>query len=154
MADALGRSGAGPAAHIVQQERGRLGRRQAGRDVGDEVGAVATGDRGPAFRPAQLVADRHANGVKQVCVVGGNGGAQRQQRVQVARVGVLPERVGRGALHEGVAVAQGGDQGGGVSGAANVSEGMDIYQFTENGISLSATISGTKYWKDKQLNYR
>ena len=51
------------------------------------------------------------------------------------------------------AVAQGGDQGGGVSGAANVSEGMDIYQFTENGISLSATISGTKYWKDKQLNY-
>ena len=52
-----------------------------------------------------------------------------------------------------VAVAQGGDQGGGVSGAANVSEGMDIYQFTENGISLSATISGTKYWKDKQLNY-
>lgn len=50
------------------------------------------------------------------------------------------------------AVAQGGDQGGGVSGAANVSEGMDIYQFTENGISLSATVSGTKYWKDSNLN--
>jgi lipid-binding SYLF domain-containing protein len=50
------------------------------------------------------------------------------------------------------AVAQSGDQGGGASGAANVSEGMSIYQFTENGIALSASVSGTKYWKDDKLN--
>ena len=29
---------------------------------------------------------------------------------------------------------------------------MEIYQFTEAGIALSATAAGTKYWKDKELN--
>jgi len=29
---------------------------------------------------------------------------------------------------------------------------MEIYQFTESGIALQATIAGTKYWKDKELN--
>ena len=52
----------------------------------------------------------------------------------------------------GEAAAQSGDQGGAASGAANVAAGMDIYQFTKNGISLSATVSGTKYWKDANLN--
>jgi len=30
--------------------------------------------------------------------------------------------------------------------------GMQIYQFTESGISLQATVAGTKYWKDSSLN--
>ena len=30
--------------------------------------------------------------------------------------------------------------------------GMEVYQFTESGISLQATVSGTKYWKDSKLN--
>ena len=30
--------------------------------------------------------------------------------------------------------------------------GLEIYQFTESGVSLQATVSGTKYWKDKKLN--
>jgi lipid-binding SYLF domain-containing protein len=29
---------------------------------------------------------------------------------------------------------------------------MEIYQFTESGLSLQATVSGTKYWKDSKLN--
>ena len=29
---------------------------------------------------------------------------------------------------------------------------MEIYQFTESGVALSATAAGTKYWKDKDLN--
>jgi lipid-binding SYLF domain-containing protein len=29
---------------------------------------------------------------------------------------------------------------------------MEIYQFTEKGLSLQATVSGTKYWKDAKLN--
>lgn len=29
---------------------------------------------------------------------------------------------------------------------------MEIYQFTESGVSLQATVSGTKYWKDSELN--
>jgi lipid-binding SYLF domain-containing protein len=29
---------------------------------------------------------------------------------------------------------------------------MEIYQFTESGLSLQATVAGTKYWKDGKLN--
>jgi lipid-binding SYLF domain-containing protein len=29
---------------------------------------------------------------------------------------------------------------------------MEIYQFTESGVSLQATVAGTKYWKDSELN--
>jgi len=30
--------------------------------------------------------------------------------------------------------------------------GMEIYQFTESGVALQATIAGTKYWQDSKLN--
>ncbi|MBN8596112.1 MAG: hypothetical protein J0L78_00395 [Planctomycetes bacterium] len=30
--------------------------------------------------------------------------------------------------------------------------GMLIYQFTQNGVALQATVSGTKYWVDSELN--
>ena len=30
--------------------------------------------------------------------------------------------------------------------------GMEIYQLTESGVSLQATVAGTKYWKDSKLN--
>jgi hypothetical protein len=29
---------------------------------------------------------------------------------------------------------------------------MEIYELTESGLALQATIQGTKYWKDKDLN--
>lgn len=36
--------------------------------------------------------------------------------------------------------------------AANTGGPMEIYQFTESGLSLQATVQGTKYWKDSKLN--
>ena len=38
--------------------------------------------------------------------------------------------------------------------ATNVPVGgaMEIYQFTESGLSLQATVAGTKYWQDDKLN--
>jgi lipid-binding SYLF domain-containing protein len=30
--------------------------------------------------------------------------------------------------------------------------GIEIYQFTQSGVALQATVSGTKYWKDGKLN--
>lgn len=30
--------------------------------------------------------------------------------------------------------------------------GMEVYQFTESGVALQATVGGTKYWKDSKLN--
>jgi lipid-binding SYLF domain-containing protein len=50
------------------------------------------------------------------------------------------------------AAAKSGDKGGAANVAGDVTSGMEIYQFTESGIALQATIAGTKYWKDKELN--
>ncbi len=38
------------------------------------------------------------------------------------------------------------------SAAVSTPGGMELYQFTESGLSLQATVQGTKYWKDSKLN--
>ncbi len=50
------------------------------------------------------------------------------------------------------AAAKAGDSGGSAEAAGNVSGGMEVYQITKNGVALSATISGTKYSLDNELN--
>jgi lipid-binding SYLF domain-containing protein len=53
------------------------------------------------------------------------------------------------------ASAKAGEKGAAASGDVMVdtkAKPMEIYQFTEAGIALSATAAGTKYWKDKDLN--
>lgn len=45
---------------------------------------------------------------------------------------------------EGAALAQG----------ISVAPGIHLYQMTETGLALSATLAGTKYWKDEELNER
>jgi lipid-binding SYLF domain-containing protein len=56
---------------------------------------------------------------------------------------------------EADAAAKAGDKGGAASKeaaadtAANV---FEIYQLTDTGVALQATVAGTKYWKDKDLN--
>ena len=42
------------------------------------------------------------------------------------------------------------DKGAAAGGSAGGA--MEIYQFTESGLALQATVAGTKYWKDKELN--
>jgi lipid-binding SYLF domain-containing protein len=37
-------------------------------------------------------------------------------------------------------------------GGLSVGGAMEIYQFTESGVSLQATVQGTKFWKDTKLN--
>jgi hypothetical protein len=47
---------------------------------------------------------------------------------------------------------------GGASGKAgaitkqSLGAGVDVYQLTKTGVALEAMVSGTKYWKDKELN--
>jgi lipid-binding SYLF domain-containing protein len=53
---------------------------------------------------------------------------------------------------EADAAAKSGDQGGAATAAGNVVSGVEVYQFTKSGIALSATVSGTKYWRDDELN--
>lgn len=49
------------------------------------------------------------------------------------------------------AAAKAEDQGGAVGGELTV-DNMTIYQLTEAGLALQATIKGTKFWKDESLN--
>lgn len=50
------------------------------------------------------------------------------------------------------AAANSGEKGGEASGASTVLSGVKVYQITEGGLALQATLQGTKYWKDKKLN--
>lgn len=50
------------------------------------------------------------------------------------------------------AAAKSDDKGAAVAGAGNVTEGVEVIQITKNGLALQATLQGTKYWKDKDLN--
>ncbi|MBY6212129.1 lipid-binding SYLF domain-containing protein [Microbulbifer agarilyticus] len=49
------------------------------------------------------------------------------------------------------AAAKAQDKGAAVGGEVVV-DGMRVYQLTESGIALQATLKGTKYWKDRALN--
>ncbi len=50
------------------------------------------------------------------------------------------------------AAAKTGKQGGAFAGAIDVAPGIKLYQITENGLALQATIQGAKFWKDAELN--
>lgn len=49
------------------------------------------------------------------------------------------------------AAAKANNKGGAVGGELLV-DGITIYQITESGLALQATVKGTKYWKDSELN--
>ena len=53
---------------------------------------------------------------------------------------------------EADAAAKSGDKGGSAEAAGNVNNGMSLYQLTETGFALQATLKGTKYWHDDELN--
>jgi lipid-binding SYLF domain-containing protein len=50
------------------------------------------------------------------------------------------------------AAAKSGEKGGQAAGAGNIAQGVEVFQITKNGLALQATLQGTKYWKDKDLN--
>jgi lipid-binding SYLF domain-containing protein len=50
------------------------------------------------------------------------------------------------------AAAKAGKSGGALSGAVEVAPDVYVYQITKNGLALQATLQGTKYYKDDDLN--
>jgi lipid-binding SYLF domain-containing protein len=50
------------------------------------------------------------------------------------------------------AAAKYDESGGALGTAETVASGVRLYKLTQNGLALQATIQGTKYWKDKELN--
>ena len=56
---------------------------------------------------------------------------------------------------EADATAKAGEKGAAAAREAGVDSGgnlFEIYQMTDTGAALQATVAGTKYWKDKELN--
>ena len=50
------------------------------------------------------------------------------------------------------AAADTGTEGGSAGGAVDIGQGVTVYQMTEKGLALQATLQGTKYWQDDKLN--
>ncbi len=50
------------------------------------------------------------------------------------------------------AAAKVSDKGGAINAAVAVVPGIRLYKLTQNGLALQATIQGTKYWQDSDLN--
>lgn len=50
------------------------------------------------------------------------------------------------------AAAKSDDKGAALALAETVARDVEVYQITKNGLALQATLQGTKYWKDKDLN--
>jgi lipid-binding SYLF domain-containing protein len=50
------------------------------------------------------------------------------------------------------AAAKSDKKGDAVTGSGSLLPGVEIFQITKNGIVLQATLQGTKYWKDNDLN--
>ncbi len=50
------------------------------------------------------------------------------------------------------AAAKAGESGGELSGEGAIGSDIEAYSMTESGLALQATVAGTKYWKDKDLN--
>ena len=48
--------------------------------------------------------------------------------------------------------AKSGEKGGAVGAAGVSGSAIEVYQLTKTGIALQASIVGTKYWRDKDLN--
>ena len=53
---------------------------------------------------------------------------------------------------EADAAAKAGDKGGAAEAAGDFGKDVEVYQITKNGLALQATLNGTKYWKDGDLN--
>ena len=50
------------------------------------------------------------------------------------------------------AAAKSDDKGAALAAAKTVVPGVEVFQITKNGLALQATLQGTKYWKDRDLN--
>jgi len=53
---------------------------------------------------------------------------------------------------QGQLQAQADDKGGTTSASTSFSNSTEIYQLGKNGLMAQATVAGTKFWKDKELN--
>lgn len=98
--------------------------------------------------------------MKQFVDSGWQFGGTADAAAKYEDTGIAGEATGKAnvSVKQGVNAGVGGEATGGLtdSTSAKAKEstkgGMEIYQFTESGLALQATVAGTKYWKDGKLN--
>ena len=101
-----------------------------------------------------------ASVMKQFVDSGWQFGGTADAAAKYEDTGVAGEATGKAnvSAKQGVNAGVGGEATGGLSDSTSAKAkestkgGMEIYQFTESGLALQATVSGTKYWKDGKLN--
>lgn len=87
-------------------------------------------------------------------------GGEADASAKYKDTGVAAEQSGKAnvSAKQGVNAGMSSDAAAGVNKAnkdrasAATVGGMEIYEFTQSGVSLQATVAGTKYWKDGKLN--
>ena len=94
--------------------------------------------------------------MKMISVGGGLGAGVKDSRIIFVfeTEKALEKFIGSGwdASGQADAAAKAGETGGAYSGATSVAPGVWVYQITKNGLALQATLQGTKYYKDDDLN--
>ncbi len=123
--------------------------------------AALGGGIGAGLKDIRVIFIFHdANVMRQFVESGWQFGGAADASAKYQDTGVAGETSGKAnvSLKEGVNAGIGGEAAAGVTENAKDSSraatrgGMEIYQFTESGLSLQATVMGTKYWKDGKLN--
>ncbi len=120
------------------------------------------GGVGAGVKDVRLIFVFHdAKVMKQFIEEGWQFGGQADAAAKYQDTGVSAEQNVKGAVsfHDGTVAAgsstdvrAGTDRSDASSTQLSTRSGMEVYQFTESGIALQATVSGTKYWKDSKLN--
>ena len=107
--------------------------------------------------PAGAQSVRRSFLVLRVVVAGGDSGVGLSE---VARASALARSKaykafvdsGWSADASAGATAKAGDTGAQVAGAVRLADDVYVYQFSENGLIAEATVAGSKYSKDDELN--
>jgi lipid-binding SYLF domain-containing protein len=134
---------------------------QARRETFMRMGSLG-GGIGAGVKDVRVIFVFHDTKVmKQFVEEGWQFGGQADAAAKYQDTGVAAEQNVKGSvsLSDGAvsggsssSVAAGTDQHDATGTQTATRGAMEVYQFTENGITLQATVSGTKYWKDSKLN--
>ena len=134
---------------------------QARKEIFMRMGSLG-GGIGAGVKDVRVVFVFHdAKVMKQFVEEGWQFGGQADAAAKYKDTGASAEQNVKGGVsfHDGTVAAgsstdlRAGTEKSDATGAALATRGgMEIYQFTESGVALQATVAGTKYWQDSKLN--
>ena len=134
---------------------------KAGKETFMRMGSLG-GGIGAGLKDVRVIFVFHdTKMMKQFIEEGWQFGGQADAAAKYKDTGVSAEQNVKGGVsfHEGTVAAgsstdmRAGTEKSDASSAGLATRGsMEIYQFTESGIAFQATVAGTKYWQDAELN--